>query len=229
MYTCGHGFAHTQHARTHTSRTTHATHHTGTQPQDGRRKGKALPEPHALSSNTRARVQLAHTHTSRMHKKDMDIRPAARMDVDPLLRTDPHSGHMWCSSFPVHVTEPRSVAMRRTMGSPMRTDGTAGNRYTQGRDSMLGTVSVTRTRPSGEWTGAPHSTLPSRTSRPEGRNAKNDWMNSVAQRGHQSRHDVHSTVCVLAPAHASCFPNPAMLHLGTSLSLSFSFSFISAF
>lgn len=134
-----------------------------------------------------------------MHQKEMDIRPASRMDVAPLLRTDPHSGHIWCSTYPVHCTEPRSVVMQKTKGNPMRTDGTAGRRYTTGRESALGPVTVAPTRPSGEWTGSPHSTLPSRSTRQEGRSAGNDWLNSVARRGHQSGSDVNSTLYRLGP------------------------------
>ena len=113
--------------------------------------------------------------------------------------TDPHSGHIWCSTYPVHCTEPRSVVMQKTKGNPMRTDGTAGRRYTTGRESALGPVTVAPTRPSGEWTGSPHSTLPSRSTRQEGRNAGNDWLNSVARRGHQSGSDVNSTLYRLGP------------------------------
>lgn len=132
-----------------------------------------------------------------MPQKEMDCSPAARIDVDPLLRTDPHSGHVWCSTFPVHVTEPRSQVMQKTMNNPMLSDGTAGKRYTQTRSSVIDTgrtISMAQARSPYELTAAPHSMKPSQKTDMAGRRAENDWMNSVVKRGHQSAGAVNSTV-----------------------------------
>lgn len=165
-------------------------------PQHGKQPSPTNGAPHTRNTlpSVPWRSREAPANCIVMHQKDMDIRPASRMDVAPLLRTDPHSGHIWCSTYPVHCTEPRSVAMQRTMDKPIRSDGTAGRRYVNSRATFDGKVTMASTRPSGEWTGAPHSLLPSRSTRPEGRNAANDWMNVVAERGHQSRNAVDSTV-----------------------------------
>ena len=141
-----------------------------------------------------------------IHGKEMNCRPEGRLDVDPLLRTDPHTGHIWCSTYPVHCTEPRSVAMVRTIGELMKPDGTARRRYTSGRESTMGPVSMVKQRPGNERTSTPHSLLPSRSAHqtPSGSAQQNDWMNSVARRGHQSREAVASTVRPILTALATC-------------------------